>query len=124
MADIDDKIVDGLRSLEDDYDEGKESMIRDVLFSNFRGRLRNASIIAWVMMLLYGVAAVFCAVRVIGAEETREMVLFGAFLVITVTAVMVTKLWYWMLANRNAVQKDVKRLEARVAELADRLTAD
>jgi len=124
MADIDDKIRNGLRSLENDYDDREESLLRDVLFSHFRGRLRSASIVAWCAMLLYGAAAVYCAFRVLRTEAVQEMVLFGAFLVIAVTAVMVTKLWYWMLANRNAVQREVKRLESRVADLADRLATE
>jgi len=124
MDDVDDKIRNGLRSLEDDYDFREDSLLRDVLFSNFRGRLRSASILAWCAMFLYGAAAVYCAFRVLRAEAIQETVIFGAFLVIAVTAVMVTKLWYWMLANRNAVQREVKRLECRVADLADRLGAD
>ena len=27
------------------------------------------------------------------------------------------KVWYWMLMNRNCVQRDIKRLELRILEL-------
>ncbi len=30
------------------------------------------------------------------------------------------KLWYWAVMNRNAVTREIKRLEIRIAELAER----
>ena len=123
MADIDDRIKDGLRSLEDDPGKEEDGLIRELIVSTFRGRLRNAALLAWGMILFYSAAAVYCGYRVAESETEQEMILCGGFMVIAVMAVMVTKLWYWMLANRNAVQREVKRLEARIAELTECLGA-
>jgi hypothetical protein len=124
MNDIDDKIRNGLRSMEDDPQQDEPGLLKDVLVTTFRGRLRVPGIIVWCLMLIYGAAAVYFGLRVGTSESLREMVLCGGFMVIAVTAIMVTKLWYWMLANRNAVQREVKRLEIRIAELTDRLSVD
>lgn len=40
--------------------------------------------------------------------------LTGAFVVPQI------KLWYWAVMNRNAVTREIKRLEMRIAELAER----
>jgi hypothetical protein len=32
------------------------------------------------------------------------------------------KLWYWMLANRNGINREIKRLEMRIAELTEKLS--
>jgi Family of unknown function (DUF6768) len=116
MDDFDEKIRKGLRSSEGEYDEAKEGMLKEVLFSSFSGRMRSASVVAWCTMLLFAAAAVFCGAKVQLVERTGEMVLYAAFLVIAVNSIMVIKLWYWMLANRNAVQRDVKRLEILVSD--------
>jgi hypothetical protein len=117
MNDLDDRIRDGLHS----FDEEEDDLVKDVLVTRFRGRLRKAAIIAWLSICIYTAAAVYLGYRIASSHSTREMVLCGAFLVIAVTAIMVSKVWYWMLANRNAVQREIKRLEARIVELTERL---
>ena len=117
MPDFEDEIRKEIRNLNRDYDEDREGLLREVLLSSFKGRMRNASIVAWCGMLLLGVGAVFFAARVMLASDTAEQVLFGAFFVVCMNAITVVKLWYWMLANRNAVTREVKRLEAMVREI-------
>jgi len=117
MPDFEDEIRKEIRNLNRDYDEDREGLLREVLLSSFKGRMRNASIVAWCGMLLLGVGAVVFAAKVMLASETAEQVLFGAFFVVCMNAITVVKLWYWMLANRNAVTREVKRLEAMVREI-------
>jgi len=98
------------------YDDSREGMLRDVLVSSFKGRMRWASIITWACMLAFGGIAVFAAVQFFLAEQVREMILYATLFVVSFSVLLVVKLWYWMLANRNAIQRELKRLELRLVE--------
>ncbi len=93
---------------------------RDMLVSSFRGKLKWMSIVAWVYMLLFTGVSVFAAVRFFGAGDTREMIMYATIFIVSMTIIMVIKLWYWLLMNRNAVKREIKRLELRIMEQAQK----
>lgn len=96
-------------------DEAKEGMLRDVLVSSFRGQMKWASLIAWASILVFAAVAVYSALGFFLAEQVREMIMYATIFLAAFTVIVVTKLWYWMLANRNAIQRELKRLELRLA---------
>ncbi len=71
------------------------------------------------MLAMFGVA-VFAVFRFFDASETRGMVMWATIFLFCMLSVGMLKMWYWMLMNRNAVTREVKRLEMQVARLAER----
>ncbi len=102
------------------YDQGRESALRDMLVSSFRGQMKAVTFITWGCMLVFAAGAVLAVVGFALAQEVREMILCATAFLASFGMIVVVKLWYWMLANRNAVQRELKRLELRIAELAER----
>jgi len=98
--------------------------IRELLISQFRGKMWASSVIVYVYILLFSALAVFCGVRFFLAETMRDWVLYGVGFATAVGIISVVKLWYWMLANRNAVTREIKRLELQVAHLAEMIDED
>ncbi len=98
------------------YDEAKEGFMRDVLVSSFKGRMRAATIIAYATILPFAAIAVYAAVQFFLADQVRDMIMYATIFATSISVVLVTKLWYWMLANRNGIQRELKRLELRLAE--------
>jgi hypothetical protein len=104
------------------YDLGGEDTLREMLVSTFRGRLKWVGAIAWAYMFLFGGVAVFAAVQFFLVGTVREMILYATAFLAAIAVVMVCKLWCWMIINRNCIQREVKRLEIRIAELAEKLS--
>lgn len=98
------------------YDAEKESALRSMLASSFRGQMRSASLITWGTMLVFAGIAVVAAVSFFLTEQVREMILAATIFICAFLMVVVAKLWYWMLANRHAIQREVKRLQLQVEE--------
>ncbi len=97
--------------------------IRELLFSQFRGKMLVSSLLVYIYVILFSALAVFCGVQFFLAETTRDWVMYGVGFTTAVGIVNVVKLWYWMLANRNAVTREVKRLELQVSRLAEMIEA-
>jgi hypothetical protein len=125
MSDFEKELRDELRRANGgDYDPRREETLRGMLLSTFRGRTWWMSLVAWIYILLFTGLAVFAAVRFFQVEGDRQMLLYATVFVAAIIIAAITKIWYWMLINRNAVQREVKRLEIRIAELAEKLSQE
>ena len=101
-----------------DYDLDREETLRTMMAESLRGRTRWMAIFAWVEGFVIFGLQIYVAVLFFQAENTRTQILYATmFLTLTLIMVLV-KMWYWMLINRNSVKRELKRLELRVAELA------
>ena len=69
---------------------------------------------------LFGVACVL-AWRFVQAEDLGEMLRWGAASALAFAGVALVKVWFWLELQKNAVVREVKRLEVQVASLAAQL---
>lgn len=87
----------------------------------FRGQMRWYGTMFLMMILVFSLAAVYCGVRFLAAEEMPEMMRWAVGLFIALGAVMGGKNWWWMQVERIAMTREIKRVELLVAHLAARL---
>ena len=99
---------------------GEQSLWERVLDS-FCGESR------WLVGLIFFSIAAFVVLAVVGAEQLlqatnlREVIMWAVAAGFCVFAVGLMKVWYWMELNKNAVVREVKRLELQVAWLSREL---
>ena len=102
-----------------DTDRGLE--MREVLMTSFRGKMRFWSIFVYLYLTLFSVSAVFCTLWFFQSETVKDMIFYAALACLSILIITVVKLWYWMLINRNAITREVKRLELQITRLTERL---
>lgn len=99
-------------------DQFGEQSIPEMITEAFRGRHRlEMGAVTLVIMIFFGLT-IFCAVRFLGATEIRQMMLWGAGVFIGFSSMAGFKLVGWMEMNRNALAREIKRLELQIAQLA------
>jgi hypothetical protein len=106
--------VEGLAGLE-------EPNLPDAVTEIFRGQMRWYGTMFLMMILVCAVAAVYCGLRFLAAEEVPEMLRWGAGLFLALGAVMGGKNWWWMQVERISMTREIKRVELLVAQLAAEL---
>ena len=123
MKDIDDKIRQALRAEDADlFDEVEgEQSLHQMVMETFRGRKRWIVLMAISVGIMFMGLAVLCAVQFFGAETTKQMIAWSIGFVFAFSAVTAMKVWYWMELNKNAIKREIKRLELQIARLAGRL---
>ncbi len=84
------------------------------------GRALAINILGAVFSFVFFGLSIVAAVRFFGAGETRGQILWATAFLFCSLAVAMLKMWFWMLLNRNAITREIKRLEVQVARLADR----
>ena len=95
--------------------------MRDVLVGSLHGQMRKFTLIAYLYIVLFLVLAVAAGIGMLVAEEMVTQILCGIALHGCILIIGFVKLWYWMLTNRNATNRELKRLELQIAELCEML---
>ena len=99
---------------------GDEALHRQVL-ATFEGRLRWFNALGWIVgVVLFGVACV-TAWRFVNALDIAEMLRWGAVSALAFAGLALIKVWFWLELQKNAVVRELKRLELQVASLAEQL---
>ena len=123
MNELDKKIREALRAedadLVDDFDS--EPSLFEMLIETFRGKHRWLVFMSIFWTLVFMVLAVLSVIQFFKAEETRDLLMWAAASAFFLSGVSMMKVWFWMELNKNAVTREIKRLELQIARLASRL---
>jgi len=119
---IDDKIREALgQSDPAESPTTTEASIFQLIGDVARSRQRWLS--AWAMLvslIIFGLT-VFAAVRMFQAPDVRETLLWAVGALVGMLAVSMLKIYFWMQLDKYSVLRELKRLEAQVARLAEKL---
>jgi len=120
MADLNNKIRDALRADDEEAlaDLAEEPDIFEQVLETFRGRSRMLVLMSMAVGIVLMALSIFALVQFFHAEEMREMIAWSLGFVFCLCAVMGMKVWYWMELNKNAITREIKRLELQIARLA------
>ena len=100
---------------------GDDQALHRQVLATFEGRLRWFNVAGWIAgMVLFGVACVLTW-RFLQAEELADMLRWGAASALAFAGLALIKVWFWLELQKNAIVREVKRLEVQVASLAAQL---
>jgi len=123
MTDFDDKIRQALDQEDAELllQHEVDAPLHEQLIDLYRGRLRWLNIGATL-----GTFALFAFLIVLGyeffqAEETQEMIAWATAFVTCFVWLALMKLWFWLEMHKNAVTREIKRLELQLAMLSQKL---
>jgi hypothetical protein len=100
---------------------GADQALHRQVLATFEGQLRWVNVGGWFAGFLLFVAASVMAWRFLQAQELNEMLRWGAGSALAFAGLALVKLWFWMELQKNAIMREVKRLELQVASLAAQL---
>jgi hypothetical protein len=123
MNDLDQAIRQSLSAEDSElFDRlGADQALHRQVLATFEGRLRWFNAAGWIGgVVLFSVASVL-AWRFWHAEELGDMLRWGAASALAFAGIALIKLWFWMELQKNAIVREVKRLEVQVASLAAQL---
>ncbi|MCU0961980.1 MAG: hypothetical protein MUF48_17940 [Pirellulaceae bacterium] len=123
MKDLDEKIREALQ-LEDAQliEEFRgEPSLRDMVIETFRSRHRWIHVTALVMPFVFLLLFFVFGYQFYQAESVRAMIGWSAACLWSATAMGLFKIAYMLELNKNAVTREVKRLELELAQLSRRL---
>lgn len=123
MTELDDKIREALRKedaeLFKEFDE--EPSVFEMLMETCRGRHHWLNLLGAFWTMVFLVLGILAGINFFQADGTRDIVMWAAACILCMSAVSMLKVWYFLEINRNAVTREIKRLELQIARLAGRI---
>jgi hypothetical protein len=86
--------------------------------ATFSGQRRWFNVAGWLAGLLMLAVAVTCGWQFFTQPDLRVMQMWGAGLIISVLALGLVKLWFFLELQRTAILREIKRVELQVAGIA------
>ena len=122
MNSVDDKIREALgRGAPAESPTTSEASLFQLIGDVVSSRQRWMSAWAFLLSVVIFGLSVFALVRMFQAPDVREMILWAAGFMWGSMAVGMLKIWFWMQLDKYSVLREVKRLEAQVARMAEKL---
>jgi len=103
------------------YDELDEQSLLEMVTGLFKTRHRWIMIMMNIVTLISLLLFVYCVVQFFDAVETNELIKWAVGGVIALMTVSMLKIFSWMQMDKNAILRELKRLELQVASLSGKL---
>ncbi|MGX1930732.1 DUF6768 family protein [Flagellimonas sp. 2504JD4-2] len=122
MEDIDKLIKETLTQEEAKfYDQLDEQNLFQMLGGLFKGK---NSWLAFIMNILIAVVfglLIYCLIQTFDVENTNDLILWVGAVVLCFLTISMLKIYMWMQIHRNALIREMKRLELQISSLSNKL---
>lgn len=122
MEEIDRLIKDTLSKEEAAfYDSLEEQNLFDMVFGLFKGKNAWFLIITNIMIIAFLGLFVYSIVQFFNVESSEELIKWGLGSLIFLSSVCMLKIYAWMQMDKNAILREMKRLELQVMSLSGKM---
>jgi len=123
MKDIDELIKETLSPDEAKiYEALEEQNIFQMIMGIFKGKNKWIMLMMNLMTFVFFGLFIYCIVQFFEVETTKEHLKWGFGSIIFVFGVSMLKVFTWMQMDKNALLREMKRLELQIASLARKIS--
>ena len=123
MEDIDKLIKETLTQEEAKfYEELDEQNIFEMLGGLFKGKNKWIMYVMNFMTIVFFVIFIYCAIQFFSTELTNDLIKWSVLGTLCMMAVSMLKLFSWMQMDKNALLRELKRLELQISSLAGKIS--
>ena len=87
-------------------------------FDSLSGPGRGMFILSWIGTCVFVAGLLYCLWQLFQAQTLRMQIIYGVFAVMFNSAQIALKLWFNMRLNRQALMREIKRLQLGLARQA------
>ncbi|GAB1855585.1 hypothetical protein MHTCC0001_04190 [Flavobacteriaceae bacterium MHTCC 0001] len=103
------------------YDELDEQNLFQMLWGVFKGKNSWIALLMNIINIIVFGLLIYCIIQTTEVEQTNDLILWvGAALFCFLTMSMI-KIYIWMQIHKNAVVREIKRLEIQISSLATKI---
>ncbi|MFD1162417.1 DUF6768 family protein [Hwangdonia seohaensis] len=118
MEDIDKLIKETLTQEEAKfYDDLDEQNTWQMVGGLFKGKNKWLLVMMNIMTLVFFGLFIYCLVQFFNTETTKDLLKWGLGSIIFLLGVSMLKVFAWMQMDKNAILREMKRLELQVSSL-------
>jgi uncharacterized membrane protein len=123
MEDIDQLIKETLSKEEAKfYDQLEEQGVWGMIIGMFKGKNKWIIILMNFMTLVFFGCFLYCIIKFFNVEDTKAVVQWGIGSLAFLLGVSMLKVFAWMQMDKNALLREIKRLELQISSLSGKMS--
>ena len=123
MEDIDQLIKETLTEEEARfYDDLDEQSVFAMIAGLYKGKNLWFTIVMHIVNIIAFGFMIFCAIEAFDADTTNHLILWISGFFICFTTMCMIKIYAWLQLHRNALTREIKRLELQVSSMSSKLS--
>jgi hypothetical protein len=103
------------------YDELDEQNMLHMIGGLFQGKNSWLMVMMNVMTVIFFGLFVFCIVQFFGTSENTQLLKWGFGAIMFLIGMSILKIFAWMQMDKNALLREMKRLELQVSSLSGKI---
>mgnify|MGYP005996433105 CR=1 FL=1 len=104
------------------YQELDEQNVLQMVGGLFQGKNKWIMILMNFMTLVFFSLFIYCMIQFFEAEQTKEMIQWSVGTLVFLLGVSMLKIFAWMQMDKNALLREIKRLELQVSSLSGKIS--
>lgn len=104
------------------YDELEEQNILQMVGGLFLGKNKWIMYLMNFMTLVFFGLFVYCTIQFFNTTEANELIKWGTGGLVFLLGVSMLKIFAWMQMDKNAILREIKRLEIQVSSLSGKMS--
>lgn len=123
MEDIDRLIKETLSKEEAKfYDELDEQGVWGMIIGMFSGKNKWIIVLMNIMTLVFFICFLYCLVQFFSVDDTKALIQWGIGSLAFLLGVSMLKVFAWMQMDKNALLREIKRLELQISSLSGKIS--
>lgn len=120
---IDDLIKETLTQEEAKFYDGLEEQgVFQMVWGLFKGKNKWIMLLMNIVTLVFFTLFIYCIVQFFNTEITKDLIKWSVGALVFLLGVSMLKLFAWMQMDKNALLREIKRLELQVSSLANKMS--
>ena len=103
------------------YDSLDEQGVFGMIAGLYKGKNLWFTIAMHIVNLIALGFLIFCAMEAFDSEATKDLILWSAGFFICFSTMSMIKIYAWLQMHKNALQREIKRLELQVSSLSGKI---
>ena len=105
------------KTLKNTCDESKENTLCSMLKEFYNRQMFTVVAIVWFWAVIFIAGAVYSGTQFFNTDQARGQIMYAAIFICCFQGVGLIKVFAWQMIHRNAIKREIKRLELRITEL-------
>ena len=104
------------------YDDLDEQSVFEMIGGLFQGKLKWLILLMDVINLVFLALFIYCVIQFLDTDVTNDLIQWAVAGVICLMVMGMIKLFAWMQMDKNALMRELKRLELQVSALSGQVS--
>ncbi len=100
-----------------EYDETKEDSLLSMTGQLYSAQMLPSMLVHLVYSLPFIAGAIYCGIRFFKTDQMQFQIMYATIFACCIQFMIFSKNKYWQMLHRHNINREIKRLELRIAEL-------